>query len=243
MLVCLNWTRTAVKGGGFTFPSVQSIFRSFNQAFEGLVPYMYLDIRGLVTVGVGNLIDPVELAQALPFQFKNKPGTAGPPGSRATADQIAAEWQSLKDNPDLASAGFRACASLTQLELSDESIDALILSRLTSNADYLKRQLWFHSFETWPADAQLGLLSMAWAMGPGGPGQFPKFRAACQRLDFNAAAAECQMDASENLGLVPRNRANVTLFSNAAVVEAGATEGSFQLSVLYYPRTLKADNT
>jgi GH24 family phage-related lysozyme (muramidase) len=220
-------------------PSVQSIFRSFNTAFEGVVPYMYLDIKGLVTVGVGNLIDPVEVAQALPFQFKNKPGTAGPPGSGATADQIATEWQSLKHNPNLANAGSEACASLTQLELSDEAIDSLILDRVTSNEDFLKRQPWFRGFETWPADAQLGLLSMAWAMGPAGPGEFALFRAACDRLDFSAAAAECQMDATGNPGLVPRNRANVTLFSNAAVVQAGANRDNFQLSALCYPRALK----
>ncbi len=220
-------------------PSVQSIFRSFNTAFEGVVPYMYLDIKGLVTVGVGNLIDPVELAQALPFQFKNKPGTAGPPGSGATADQIATEWQSLKHHPNLANDGSPACTSLTQLELSDEAIDSLILDRLTSNEAILKRQQWFRSFETWPADAQLGLLSMAWAMGPAGPGEFARFRVACERLDFGAAAAECQMAATGNPGLVPRNRANVTLFSNAAVVQAGANQGSFQLAALYYPQGLK----
>jgi hypothetical protein len=205
---------------------------------------MYLDIKGLVTVGVGNLIDPVQLAQALPFQFKNKPGTAGAPGSPATpgslatVDQIAREWHSIKNNPSLAKAGAEACAAITQLELSNDSINSLILNRLTDNQAFLKRQQWFQNFETWPADAQLGLLSMAWAMGEAGPGGFPRFRAACQSLDFNTAATECQMSTAGNPGLVPRNRANVTLFSNAAAVLAGAEQGSFQPSILYYPRVL-----
>jgi len=193
---------------------------------------MYLDILGLVTVGVGNLIDPVEAALALPFQFKNNPGSA------ATQDQITEEWQTLKNDTSLKTKGYKACEAITQLELSDDAIDSLILSRLTQNEGFLKRQQWFQGFDTWPADAQLALLSMAWAMGPGGPGGFPHFRAACQSLDFATAAAQCKMSEAGNPGLIPRNQANFTLFSNAAIVLAGVAQGSFQCSTLYYPRAL-----
>ena len=224
------------------WPSVQSAFRVFSAPFEGTIPYMYLDIKGLVTVAVGNLVDPVDLAQALPFCFKNKPGI-GAPGSPATADQIAAEWQMLKNNPNLAREGYKACEPITQLELSDDSINSLILDRLARNEGFLKRQQWFQDFDTWPADAQLGLLSMAWAMGPAGPQGFPHFRAACQSKDFNTAASECRMDEEGNPGLIPRNRANFTLFSNAAVVLSGEAQGSFERSVLYYPQDLKNTNT
>lgn len=212
------------------FPQVQSSFASFSTKFEGRVPYMYLDILGLVTIGVGNLIDPLEAAQALPFRFKTT-------GSPATPDQIAQEWRALKNNTSLATKGYQACAALTQLDLADDAIDSLILARLTQNEGFLKRQQWFQNFDTWPADAQLGLLSMAWAMGPGGPGGFPQFRAACQRLDFATAAAQCRMNEAGNPGLVPRNQANFTLFSNAAIVAAGA---ALQPSTLYYPQVLTA---
>jgi GH24 family phage-related lysozyme (muramidase) len=216
------------------FASVQLGFPAFSTRFEGRVPYMYLDIKGLVTIGVGNLIDPVEAAQTLPFRFKSRPGVS------ATPDEIAGEWQTLKSNTSLATKGYTACGPVTQLELSDEAIDSVIVSRLTQNESFLKRQQWFLNFETWPADAQLGLLSMAWAMGPGGPGQFPHFRAACQTLDFSTAAANCRMSEAGNPGLVPRNQANFTLFSNAASVLAGEAQGSFQRSNLYYPRVLAA---
>jgi len=218
---------------------IASSFPAFSTKFEGRVAYMYLDIKGLVTVGVGNLIDPVAAAQALPFCFKNKPGISAP-GSAATPDQIAQEWQTLKNNTDLATKGYTACEPITQLELSDDAINTLILDRLTQNESFLKRQLWFQNFDTWPADAQLGLLSMAWAMGPAGPGGFPKFRSACQSLDFSTAAAECKMDEAGNPGLIPRNQANLTLFSNAAIVLAGGAQGSFQLANLYYPQALVA---
>jgi hypothetical protein len=220
---------------------VQSSFPAFSARFEGRVPYMYLDIKGLVTVGVGNLIDPVEAAQALPFCFKNKPGITTP-GSPATPDQIAGEWQRLKNNPSLATKGYTACEPITQLELSDDAIDSLISGRLTQNEGFLKSKQWFQNFDSWPADAQLGLLSMAWAMGPAGPGGFPNFRVACQNMDFSTAAAECRMNEAGNPGLIPRNQANFTLFSNAAIVLAGGVQGSFQLSNLYYPQLLVATN-
>src|ERR1700722_7609576 len=213
------------------YPVIQSSFPAFSTKFEGRVPHMYLDVLGLVTVGVGNLIDPVETAVTLPFQFKNNPGSA------ATKDQITQEWQTLKNNTSLATKGYKACAAITQLELSDDAINSLILSRLTQNESFLKRQQWFQSFDTWPADAQLALLSMAWAMGPGGPGGFPHFRAACQSLDFATAAAQCKMNEAGNPGLVPRTQAHFTLFSNAAIVIGG---GAFQRSTLYYPRVLTA---
>lgn len=224
------------------FPSVQSAFRAFTTTFEGCVPYMYLDIKGLVTVAVGNLVDPIELAQALPFRFKNKPGIEAP-GSPATAAQIAAEWHILKDNTRLAAEGHKACEPITRLELSDDSINTLLLDRLARNESFLKRQQWFRDFDTWPADAQLGLLSMAWAMGPAGPGQFPHFRAACQSLDFNTAAAECKMNDAANPGLVPRNQANFTLFSNAAIVLAGESSVGLQRSNLNYPRAVSSTGT
>ena len=42
--------------------SVKNQFRTFNAPLEGVVKYMYLDIKGLVTIGVGNLIDPINAA-------------------------------------------------------------------------------------------------------------------------------------------------------------------------------------
>ena len=221
------------------FPAVQAAFPAFSEKFEGRVPYMYLDIKGLVTVGVGYLIDPIEMALALPFRFKTGPGIAAP-GSFATPDEIAWDWRKVKEDPWLAVKGYKACDAVTSLELSDDSIDSLILKRAVGDESLLKSQPSFLNFEQWPADAQLGLLSMAWAMGPHGPAGFPRFCEASRALDFKTAAEECAMDAAANPGLVPRNRANFTLFLNAAMVLAGEAHGTFQRAGLYYPRALIA---
>ncbi|HVG20553.1 MAG TPA: hypothetical protein VNI02_16000, partial [Blastocatellia bacterium] len=106
-------------------PSVKNQFRAFNEPFEGVVEYMYLDIKGLVTVGVGNLIDPVSAALGLPFRYKNRPDIKNA-GQLASRDDIEAEWKLLKGKPELAQKGHRACAPLTRLELDDAAIDTLI---------------------------------------------------------------------------------------------------------------------
>ena len=217
--------------------SVQTQFRSFNEPLEGVVKYMYLDIKGLVTVGVGNLIDPVSAALELPFQWKNKPGVKKP-GGAATKAEIQTEWQKLKDDQTLAHKGHRACAKVTDLELSDASIDDLISRRLLSNQGFLKKQKAFADFENWPADAQMGLLSMAWAMGPGGPRAFHTFSAACATADFDVAAENCRMSEVGNPGLVPRNRADKLCFHNAAAVLAGEADGFYNREMLYYPQML-----
>ena len=165
------------------FPSVQAQFRSFNEPFEGSIPYMYLDVLGLVTVGVGNLIDPLSEAVALPFCFKKLPHLASP-GAPATPDQIAAEWSRLKSDSSLAKRGHLACAAITELELPDDGLNSLIARRLLANQDSLKKQAPFRAFESWPADAQMALLSMAWAMGPGALPSFHHFNAACDATNF-----------------------------------------------------------
>lgn len=214
--------------------AVQDNFRKFNEPFEGVVSFMYVDIKGLVTVGVGNLIDPVGLALDLPFEFRDKPGIATP-GKAASKAEIRAEWSKIKADQSLAQRGHRAAGKVATLELDDDGVAALIAQRLQANETTLKRTAAFKDFDAWPADAQLGVLSMAWAMGPGFGARFPKFSAACKRQDFAAAAQNCRIAEAGNPGVVPRNVADRQLFVNAGVVVADGSDRS----VLRFPKKLK----
>ena len=73
--------------------SIRKIFPEFSRKFEGYVNWMYLDVKTLITVGVGNLIDPVSLAVNLPFTKKD--------GTKASQDEIKAEWTQLKSRTEL----------------------------------------------------------------------------------------------------------------------------------------------
>ncbi len=197
------------------YDSVRSTFPRFTTQFEGRVSFMYLDVKGLVTIGVGNLIDPQSAALGLPFVHK-----AG--GATASRAEIAAEWSSIKANVSLATKGYRACEPLTTLALTDDAIDNLVVQRLVQNEGLLREA--FSGWDSWPADAQLGVLSMAWAMGAGFPNSWPKFSGACKAGDFAAAALNCRMIEAGNPGVRPRNDADVKLFQNAATVVAGGLD-------------------
>ncbi|HEY3739064.1 MAG TPA: hypothetical protein VGL53_04425 [Bryobacteraceae bacterium] len=196
------------------------------------MPVMYLDTHTppLVTVGVGNLIDPIEAALELPFQWKN----ATPPRP-ATPSEIAAEWTHIKSLSSLSNHASSIWNTVTQLFLDDQAIDNLIYSRLDEDEAILLKRWPYMTFATWPADAQLGVFSMGWAMGPSF--QFPLFEQACIKQDFSTAATQSHMADAHNPGLTPRNKANYQLFMNAAQVLKN-TSGNLSPETLYYPRIL-----
>ena len=126
--------------------------------------------------------------------------------------------------------GYRLCEPETDLELNDANRWQLFLTKSQATISQLRR--FFPEYDTWPADAQLGLMAMAWGLGPAFPSRWPRFSAACRKKDFDAAAADSRISDWR----VERNEASLRLFTNAARVLANP--GHYTLSVLYYPRVL-----
>jgi len=167
----------------------QSLFDSWNgwtDRLEGHVSFMYLDTHAppLVTVGRGNLIDPVTLACALAFVHAD--------GTPASIKDIRQEWNSVKAMVQLSKFGGQAFGRYTTLRLPDDAIDELCTKRLLENEDLVRRQ--FPEWDTFPAYAQRGLMSMAWARGPNGfHAAYPLFSAAVMKQDWATAAGQCAM--------------------------------------------------
>ena len=78
--------------------SVEEAWIGFSTRFEGRIQWMYLDILGLVTTGIGNLIDPKPAALSLPWRHV---GTY----ERATVGEISVEWDMMKSRKGLAQTG------------------------------------------------------------------------------------------------------------------------------------------
>jgi len=230
--------------------SVRNYFITFNVPIEGRVDYMYLDIKGLVTIGVGNLID-VENGSAdkilaevkkLPFVYQESETNAGKPASPA---DIEAEWKLVKGKQDWKNRKdyLDQFATITKLELKEEAIIGLALKKADVMEKELKHHPAFRDFDIWPADAQLGLLSMTWALGTTKlKNGWPSFNAACKKQDFDMAVNHCEISAVGNPVLALRNAENMKLFNNAAVVMASAgtnlAENIQQRRTLCYPRTM-----
>jgi GH24 family phage-related lysozyme (muramidase) len=201
--------------------SVKAAFNRFTDAFEGHTDFMYLDVLGWATTGRGNLIDPIELAINLPWLKAD--------GTPASKGQITDEWNTIKALQSIRQRGGFAYKPYTTLHLAEDAIDTLCLQKVAANENALRKV--FPAYDSWPADAQLGLLSMAWAMGTGF--RFPNFTAAANRGDWQTAAEQCRMRTDGNPGVAPRNTANAKLFFNAELVTAYALDPS----VLYYPNS------
>jgi peptidoglycan hydrolase-like protein with peptidoglycan-binding domain len=218
-------------------PSVQAFFRDFSKTFEGLVQYMYLDVKNLATIGIGNLLENPNSHQLtsealnLPFQFKNS-------GAAASVQDIQNDFASIKAHPGVSAGGYD---QYTKLQLDLPTIDQLVQNKLAGNETGLKGISEFSDLDNWPADAQLGLFSMAYAIGPAfaAGGKWPSFRAGCAAKDFVKAANECRMTEQGNPGVVPRNRADELLFLYAARVLAN----NLPIANLIYPNVLKSDGT
>ena len=218
------------------WPSVQSAFLPFSQGLEGDLPYMYLDILGYVTTGVGNKVDPVGDAEGLPWVNAD--------GSAASSAEVVAAWNAVdaeRSDPKgqmqtsgLATHYGQAFAGLTSVHLTPAGI-AQLFQRVVATDEAMLRT-YFPAWDSLPADAQMAILSMAWALGPGFPPQFPTFTAAVNRRDFTAAAANASF---RGAGVATRIAANKRMLANAATVEAAGSDPS----VLYYPGAAPADDS
>ncbi len=186
------------------WPSVRAAFIAFSSPLEGVIPWLYLDVKGLVTTAIGVLVDSPQAAAALPFVRHD--------GSPATRAEIADEWARIKGHRELAQQGARAARALCQLRLTDEGVERVVLAKLDVMVEALARR--FPDIVSWPAPAQLATISLAWACGAGFA--FPKLEAALRRRDFGAASVECTIREAGNAGVAPRNRANRRLYQLAA---------------------------
>lgn len=189
---------------------VRDAFLAFTQRYEGHTLYCYLDEEGLVSIGYGNLIDP-HIPACLDFRDLH--------GIPATTDQVQAEWAHIKSLQNLKELGGGAYRPHANLRATEASILALVAHE--RDGMWAKLLGYFPDAEDWPADAQLGVMSMAWACGAGFPDPhdpvgFPKFTAAARAREWVTCANECHIEDSKNPGVTPRNVMNRKLFLAAA---------------------------
>lgn len=206
--------------------SVRDAFLAFTQPLEGRVPSLYFDIKDLITTGVGNLCNTPDQAVAIKGWVID--------GRPATDREIRGDWMALRAEEDrrirtnekrLSGLHWRYAQPYTRIRLPDAAIDALVLAKLASNVAHMTRNH-FPDMGYWPADAQLGVCSMAWACGPDFPKTFKNFAAAAKKQDWTGAVAACTIKEAGNPGIVPRNKANRICFQNAAMVLSSGADKS-----------------
>jgi GH24 family phage-related lysozyme (muramidase) len=185
-------------------------FPAFNRRYESYLRFFYLDVKGLVTTGLGNLMEPISVAYEITWVHPN--------GSRASNADVDHAWHVVKSHQEMAVHGGSAFQFLpgNEIRATEQSINALV-DRKMNSCDAALRRL-FPTWEAWPSECQTATLSMAWAMGVGKiVSAFPHFMASCMRHDWRTASAECHMsEVGQNTSFVARNEANKQLFLTAA---------------------------
>ncbi|MBC7797819.1 MAG: hypothetical protein H7Z37_13180 [Pyrinomonadaceae bacterium] len=184
---------------------------------EGLVLCMYMDVLGLITTGAGNMIDKdsgggFAAVQTLVNEFNWYRIKDNVP---ATPAEVEAEWNNIKaltpkghhlkmNGKIFEDWAKKQIPPLVTLQIKeDEFIKNVFPKKVEQFENAIKKTPldYFKDFDDFPADAQLGILSVAWANGAYSAydkktrdGQtiasFPLFRALCKEQDWRKIAAE-----------------------------------------------------
>lgn len=229
------------------WPSVEAKFVEFSTPLEGDILWPYLDSKGLLTVGIGCLIEPAERFGAL--------GWVDPNGAPVAPAEAVRQLKALKAQQELAKFAAQGPKQhgATTIRLTPALVLLLAHSRLASADAQMAR--YFPAYATWPADAQLFAMSIAWAVGDGWPNIFKNCARLLNRTPpawalaiyhapaaghpgmYDAAGAD--ISTRNNPGIVPRNLQNELCLANAAVVTAHKLDPS----VLHWPLSPLTDGT
>lgn len=153
---------------------VLDTFPSWTEHYEGDVTFFYLDVKRLVTIGGGNLVDPL------------------PPGldfGGATEAQIHAAWLAVKNDTALdPRGGGGQYARLTSIRMTEAGVAALVRTKMLANEPVLRRYL--TNWAVAPAMAQRAAMSHAWAFGAWFPKTWPKWTTCFCAGDYAGAALQ-----------------------------------------------------
>jgi GH24 family phage-related lysozyme (muramidase) len=146
---------------------------------EGAVAWMYLDLKGLVTVGVGHLLETPEEAATLPFRVRVT-------GEPASPGLVRADWLRIKNAKPAMLARYYRQFSTTGL--SSAAIDQALASNI---------EIHWHGVlaarpecANFPEPAQQIVAEMAFALGVSGLLAYKKMLAAMALGDWETAAFE-----------------------------------------------------
>lgn len=212
---------------------------------EAFCRHMYLDKWGLVTIGVGNLIDASKKnaligpkhkhrAQSEQFWLKSdrkyhkwlNPGNY----QGGTKEKVKQDWINVKMAIKLKTSGGGAFKNIAKLRMKEQSLKDLISLKVKGLVTtIMTRPPWnkdFGDFNHWPVDAQVALVGLIWAVGPGrlyyGDNPYPKLCAACKAWDFLKAAEESSQKKEgspySRMLKEKRNYHKKVMFTNAAHV-------------------------
>jgi GH24 family phage-related lysozyme (muramidase) len=148
---------------------------------EGITTWMYCDVNGYVTVGVGDLVRSPDCAAVLPFQHAD--------GRHSTDSARREAWETVR-HFYVSTRQAASYAPLTDLRLEVHFCIARLASRLRS--EFVPCVVTCcPDFESFPCGAQQVLVDICYNVGIAGFAHFGRLIAACNAHNFAAAADHC----------------------------------------------------
>jgi len=171
--------------------NLAAIVRDLEQ-WEDRYPWLYVDKRGYVTIGVGNLVATEDACVKLPLMAPHAANGArvsgfGMDASEAQKREAWAKVAAAK--PNMRASFYRP---LTTLRLSEDAIDALAQGRLEREFLPGLRRL-YDGFDDLPHSAQSALTDMIFNLGVAGLAKFHHLQAAVRLRDWQLAALSCHV--------------------------------------------------
>jgi GH24 family phage-related lysozyme (muramidase) len=159
------------------------------EAHESCVEWLYCDTRGLVTIGIGNLVENADACAALPLAHALMLPDGSPPPEVTDEDKRHAYCRVVNAfGPPYPSAN--AYRSVTDLRVSQNFVVGLVGQRLETEFYPGLLEL-CPGFDGFPLPARRALIDMAYNLGVHGLSKFPYLLVACNAGNWAEAARQC----------------------------------------------------
>jgi GH24 family phage-related lysozyme (muramidase) len=214
--------RQTASGGGL-IQSTDPDLLQFTLRFEGLIPYIYADSKGLPTIGIGHLLqfrnqsredglrETLRIHRQYGFQKR-----ALASGSASEAE-VRAEFNRLMDIPEAARKNKSAATywgPRATIELSEASCKSLKQGDARAKITGLQNQWPGGRFEDLPKSVQIALVDMAFNTGVRGLCTYSRhadLRTGVNNGDWETAARAIVDPARSGISRAVRNRARADL--------------------------------
>lgn len=150
---------------------------------ELFVPYMYLDTKKNVTVGVGHLLENAGEARKLSFVERQS-------GKPADKDLVVAAFDRVKTS-NVTPGDWPAFRKVTSIELTESFATTLAMDEMDTFLNIIKSPTYYPEFDSFPVLAKMGLLDLVYNRGAkGARDDYKRTTAAIRRRNWKQAGIE-----------------------------------------------------
>jgi hypothetical protein len=190
---------------------------------------------GITFTGKSNRGVGLTMAKALEWVYKPGHPSAGLPCSEP---DIARDYDAVLKEEALGRSGpghLNTWKGLTNCRITREGLKRGVRRKVIGNINYVrtlrKGAKYLGDFDSFPADAQLCIISLTWANG--NEFGYPMFCQACREADWLEASKQCGFKNKDNT-LPQRQRAQEEMMRNARCASLGAADPN----ILHWPTIL-----